>query len=156
MTLATLTLGQATRATSRRSHEWLVDELDLIWGEYFADTPRINQVEIGFHRPWKRRLGVIRLCQIDNSTHIGINSLLSHEDAPYCMTLITVAHELVHYCHGFGSPLPQKYSHPHRGGIVTRELVDRGLGRQLAEYTDWIEENWWQFYAGQRGGPSPV
>lgn len=149
MTLATLTLDHASRATTRRCHTWLADEMDLIWGEYFSDTPRVNQVAIQFNRPWKRRLGVIRLSHTDNSTHIGINSLLGHEEAPYCITLITVAHELVHYCHGFGSPLPQKYPHPHRGGIVTRELVDRGLGRQLGEYHDWIDRNWWSFYARQ-------
>ena len=149
MTLASLPLHHATRTTSRRSQQWLTEELDLIWGEYFGDTPRVNRVEIEFHKPWKRRLGVIRLSQVDNSTYIGINSLLSHDEAPYCITLITVAHELVHYCHGFGSPLPQRYRHPHRGGIVTRELVDRGLGRQLGEYTEWIERNWWSFYARQ-------
>ena len=156
MTLATLSLDHLSRATSRRSQEWLADELELIWGEYFADTPRVNAVEIGFDRPWKRRLGVIRLCQVDNSTHIGLNSLLSHEEAPYCVTLITVAHELVHYCHGFGSPLPRKYAHPHRGGIVNRELVNRGLGRELAEYMDGIDGNWWSFYARRCQGRSPA
>jgi hypothetical protein len=155
MSLATLPLGHITRATSRRSQQWLAEELDLIWGEYFADTPRVNQVQIEFDGPWKRRLGVIRLCHLDDSTYVGINSLLSHDEAPYCVTLITVAHELVHYCHGFGSPLPQKYRHPHRGGIVTRELVDRGLGRQLAEYADWIEQNWWEFYARRCAGAVP-
>jgi hypothetical protein len=149
MTLATLSLDQLSRTTTWRSHVWLANEMELIWGEYFADTPRVNEVDIRFHRPWKRRLGVIRLSQADNSTYIGINSLLGLEEAPYCITLITVAHELVHYCHGFGSPLPQRYLHPHRGGIVNRELVDRGLGRQLAEYTDWLEGNWWSFYARQ-------
>src|SRR5688500_2422640 len=102
MTLATLTLDHVTRATTRRSHAWLAAEMELIWGEYFADTPRVNNVDIRFHRSWKRRRGVIRLSRLDDSTYIGINSLLGHEEAPYCITLITVANELVHYCHGFG------------------------------------------------------
>ena len=151
MTLAALHADSPSRATARRTPEWLATELDLIWGEYFADTPRVNEVQIEFYRPWKRRLGVIRLCEPDNSTYIGINSLLGHQDAPYCATLITVAHELVHYCHGFGSPLPQQYRHPHRGGIVTRELLARGLGPQLEEYTSWIEQSWWSFYARRCG-----
>jgi hypothetical protein len=142
-----------SRTAAPRDQAWLSRELGLIWDEYFFDTPRVNGVHIGFYRPWKLRLGLIRLNLLDGDTYIGLNSLLSHHEAPYCVTLVTVAHELVHYCHGFGSPLPQKYKHPHRGGIVTRELVDRGLGRALGEYSDWIEQHWWSFYARRSAAP---
>jgi hypothetical protein len=154
--LPALPLHAETRATATRDQAWLDRELDLIWDEYFRDTPRVNGVHLGFYRPWKLRLGVIRLNMLDGDTYIGLNSLLSHDEAPYCVALVTIAHELVHYCHGFGSPLPQKYKHPHRGGVVTRELLDRGLRRELGEYSDWIEQHWWSFYArrsprGRRG-----
>jgi hypothetical protein len=121
--------------------------MDGIWFRYFADVPRVNRVEIAFRRPWQRRLGVISLSEDERTTRIGVNSLLAHPDAPYCLTLITVAHELVHYCHGFGSPLPRRYQHPHRGGVVTRELEARGLDGELAAYGQWIQQHWWSFYA---------
>ena len=133
-----------------RDGEWLRGEMDEIWRRYFADTPRVNRVEIGFRRPWKRRLGVISLAEDEGTTRIGINALLGHAEVPYCLTLITVAHELVHYCHGFGSPLPRRYEHPHRGGIVTRELEQRGLEAELEQYGLWIQQHWWSFYARQQ------
>jgi hypothetical protein len=133
-----------------RDTQWLCDEMDEIWRRYFADTPRVNTVEVAFQRPWKRRLGVISLSDDEQTTRIGVNSLLAHPDAPYSLTLITVAHELVHYSHGFGSPLPRRYPHPHRGGIVIRELEERGLGAELDEYSQWINSHWWSFYARQR------
>lgn len=132
-----------------RDARWLRGEMEEIWRRHFGDIERANQVDIDFRRAWKRRLGVIALSPDRATTRIGINSLLGHDDAPYVLTLITVAHELAHYCHGFGSPLPRKYRHPHRGGIVTRELKKRGLGAELAEYSAWVKKNWWSFYAGR-------
>lgn len=144
-------LAIATRQTPvQRDGAWLREELETIWGRYFADMPRANRVEVGFRRPWMRRLGVICLSEDQRTTSIGINSLLRLPEVPYCLTLITIAHELVHYAHGFGSPLPRRHAHPHRGGIVTRELKQRGLGEELAEYSDWIGEHWWSFYARQQ------
>jgi hypothetical protein len=140
-------------AFAPRDGAWLRRELDGVWDRYFADTPRVNEVDIEFVGAWKRRLGVIRMSLDEAETHIGINSLLRHEDAPYCITLITVAHELAHYAHGFGSPLPRKYQFPHRGGVIERELIARGLRRELDHYEDWIEHHWWSFYA--RRGPRP-
>ena len=134
-----------------RDSEWLRDEMDGIWSRYFADMPRVNTVEIAFRRSWKRRLGVISLSEDEQTTRIGINALLAHPDVPYCLTLVTVAHELVHYLHGFGSPLPRRFAHPHRGGIVTRELVQRGLAPDLEEYGQWIQQHWWSFHARQSG-----
>jgi hypothetical protein len=133
---------------------WLRREFDEIWATYFADTPRVNQVDVAWRRPWKRRLGVISLSHDEVTTRIGLNCLLARPEVPYCVTLITVAHELVHYAHGFGSPLPRKYPHPHRGGVVTRELRQRGLKDAHDEYLEWIDRNWWSFYArhGQLSG----
>jgi hypothetical protein len=133
--------------STARDARWLRDEVDDIWRRYFADVPRVNAVEVAFRRPWMRRLGVISLSEDESTTRIGVNSLLAHNDAPYCLTLITVAHELVHYGHGFGSPLPRRYAHPHRGGIVPRELRSRGLTDELEEYGGWIQQHWWSFYA---------
>ena len=78
--------------------------LTNIWQNYFADIDRVNQVEIAYCQPWKRRLGLIRL-SVDNSiSFIGLNALLQMPEVPECVLLITIAHELAHYTHGFGSP----------------------------------------------------
>lgn len=142
-------LAQPPLQTVTRDTYWLRGEMDGIWRRYFGDMPRVNEVDIDFRGPWKRRLGVISLAHDQQTTRIGINSLLGLPEVPYCLTLVTVAHELVHYGHGFGSPLPRKYEHPHRGGIVTRELRERGLETQIEEYSDWIGRHWWSFYARQ-------
>ena len=50
-----------------------------------------------------------------------------HELIPEYVIDTTVAHELVHYMHGFFSPHQRLYKHPHKGGIVTKELKKRGF-----------------------------
>lgn len=130
-----------------RDEQWLVGMLDEIWERYFADTPRVNKVRVSYGCTWKSRLGLITMSEDGRTTYIQVNALLSHPDIPEFVTLITIAHEMVHYAHGFGSPLPQRYKHPHRGGIVKRELVRRGLAREYELYDEWVYENWYDFYA---------
>ena len=55
---------------------------------------------------------------------------------------LTIAHELIHYSHGFHSPLPKLYSHPHKGGIVTKELKQRGFANQLSLEKNFIKNEW--------------
>ena len=118
--------------------------LEEIWQTYFADVPRVNQVEIAYGRPWKRRLGMI---QLENTiTKITINTLLQLQEFPECILVTTVAHELTHYAHGFGSPLPRLYSHPHAHGVVTQELDRRGLGAFRRQCEAWIESQWFSLY----------
>jgi hypothetical protein len=140
-----------------RSDLWLAKELDRIWQGYFADVPRVNEVIIRFMGNWKTRLGVIKLSECQRHTLIGVNGLLRLPAVPPVIVEVTIAHELVHYAHGFGSPLPRKYRYPHRGGIVERELRRRGLGDKLADYSRWLEDHWFAFYEsicldGQRLG----
>ena len=150
MSVPALALPDLAPAT--RDDRWLTEEVDDIWARYFPDTPRVNRIDVGWRRPWKRRLGVISLSTDERTTRIGLNCLLARPEVPYCVPLVTVAHELVHYAHGFGSPLPRRYPHPHRGGVVVRELKARGLADVFDEYSDWIDAHWWSFYArhGQR------
>jgi hypothetical protein len=56
--------------------------LDKIWCDHFTDTPRVNQVEIGYCYPWKSRLGLIRLSLDQQISFIGINSLLQLAQVP--------------------------------------------------------------------------
>ena len=129
-----------------RDDDWLAEHLDCVWDRYFEDTPRVNHVDIGFAKRWKSRLGLITLCESSCTTIIRLNGLLSHPVVPECVNTITVAHELVHYAHGFGSPLPRLHRHPHLGNIVEKELLGRGLGALYDDYLDWIDAEWPDFY----------
>ena len=130
--------------------------LTYTWERYFSDVPRVNEVEIAWCQPWKNRLGLIRLSLDETTSFIGINSLLRHQKAPSYVLLTTVAHELVHYAHGFGSPLPRPYVHPHANNVVNRELEKRGLGTYVRQCDLWIDKEWFAFYHTQReSGKTP-
>lgn len=124
--------------------------LESIWQHYFPDIPRVNQVEIAYGQPWKRRLGLIRLSFDNTRTFIGVNSLLQQSQAPDCVLLTTIAHELTHYAHGFGSPLPRLFDHPHANNVVERELERRGLGQMARQCDEWIDNAWFAFYDTQQ------
>jgi len=134
-------------ATSTRDDRWLAHILDRIWDDFFTDTPRLNEVCVNFRGVWKSRLGSISMSHDHSATCIQINALLRLPEVPEHVTRITLAHELVHYAHGFGSPLPRRYKHPHRGGIVKRELLHRGMADEYAAYDAWIYDRWYDFYA---------
>lgn len=124
--------------------------LDEIWQAYFADVPRVNQVEIAYGHPWKRRLGLIRLSLDDTTSFIGINALLQLPQVPDYILATTIAHELAHYAHGFGSPLPRLHKHPHANNVVKSELENRGLGEMLECCDAWIDREWFPFYEQER------
>ena len=130
-----------------RDHSWLQDELEHLWRGCFPDVVRANHVEARYYGSWKNRLGVISLNEDEGRTHIGVNSLLRLPDVPYYVSTITLAHEMVHYAHGFGSPLPRRHKHPHRGRVVEKELVNRGLGSDYGRYLDWVTNRWFDFYS---------
>lgn len=124
--------------------------LDDIWQKYFADVPRVNQVEIAYCQPWKRRLGLIRLSLDNTTSFIGVNALLQIPYIPEYILITTIAHELTHYAHGFGSPLPRQYKHPHANDVVKAELERRGLGKIMRQCDAWIDKEWFSFYDRQR------
>ena len=126
--------------------------LSSVWQHYFSDVSHANEIEIAYCRPWKSRLGLIRMSLDSTRSFIGINSLLQHKMVPDCVLITTIAHELVHYTHGFGSPLPQLFEHPHADNIVEKELARRGLSDALLECDTWIDEHWYAFYEEQRIG----
>lgn len=124
--------------------------LSSIWQRYFSDVPSANEVEIAYCRAWKSRLGLIRMSLDSTHSFIGVNSLLQHKEVPEHVLVTTIAHELVHYAHGFGSPLPQLFEHPHANNVVDRELEQRGLGDALALCNQWIDAHWYDFFEAQR------
>jgi hypothetical protein len=134
---------------TQRDELWLSDTLERIWQSHFADTPRLNDVSVGFGAAWKTRLGLITMSEDEETTYIQVNALLRRMEVPEFVTSVTVAHEMVHYAHGFGSPLPRRYKHPHRGGIVKRELIRRGMVDEYERYDDWVYRYWYEFYEEQ-------
>jgi hypothetical protein len=127
--------------------------LDCIWQRHFSDIPRVNRVEIGYGHPWKQRLGLIRLSLDNKLSFIGINALLQHYSVPECVLIATIAHEITHYAHGFGSPLPRLYQHPHANDVVNRELEQRGLAEYARSCDAWIDREWFAFYQLHRKPP---
>ena len=108
-----------------RDDKWLRERMLEIWQLRFIDVPKLNKVNIKFKGKWKTKFGHIKLKGKD--TEIVINSLFKNEDVPQYIVDLTIAHELVHYSHGFHSPLERKFRYPHQGGIVNKELKRRGF-----------------------------
>jgi len=124
--------------------------LNAIWQRHFMDMPRVNSVSIDYCYPWKSRLGLIRLSVDASVTFIGINALLQLQQVPDYVLITTIAHEMVHYSHGFGSPLPRCFKHPHANKVVDKALEQREMGMYLRCCNEWIDKNWYSFYDTQR------
>lgn len=146
---AVLAVAHSYTSLIERDDDWLRERLNNLWGRHFFDTPRANTIRISFGSFWKSRLGLITMSLDELTTYIVLNGLLRNVEVPEVVIDVTVAHELVHYAHGFGSPLEQRYKHPHRGGIVKRELVRRGLADDYERYDDWVYSRWYDFYDQQ-------
>lgn len=132
-----------------RDDSWLLSRLNEIWETYFPDVKQLNPVTIGFGRKAKYRFGSVQLkknvilSRVElgkGHSHITINGLFRNMTIPQTVVDYTIAHELVHYTHGFSSPLPRKIRHPHKGGVIRKELIARGLGHLHAAYRAWLKE----------------
>jgi hypothetical protein len=108
----------------------------------FADMPLMNRIEIAFGRRAKRRFGSIKLGRNKKVSFITINGLFKQEIIPEEIIRATIAHELCHYAHGFSSPLPRKYKHPHQGGVIERELRKRDLQMLYDFEKKWTKSHW--------------
>ncbi len=132
-----------------RDDNWLFSKLDEVWDKYFSDVPQLNDVMIVWGRKARNRLGSIKQGNKRFGEHaetiITINSLFKDESIPEFIVTATIAHELAHYTHGFHSPLVRKYDHPHAGGAVDRELVKRGLEKEIKEQKKWLKANWKEY-----------
>lgn len=124
-----------------RDNYWLNQRLNQIWALLFPDTPRPNKVIARFKGKSMNKFGHIKLIKNDD-TEIAINSLFKSYLVPEYIIDLTLAHELVHYSHGFHSPLPKLHKHPHKGGIVDKELLRRGFGHLLNQEKDFVRNEW--------------
>ncbi len=128
---------------SHRDQEWLENMLADIWLRHFDDVPQSNEVLIKWGRKARRRLGSISLDHNDSLTSIiAVNRIFQDLDVPEYVIKATIVHEMTHYAHGFNSPITQKYSHPHSGGVIRQEFADRGLEDLYIKQKKWLKANW--------------
>lgn len=128
-----------------RDNQWLKSKLESVFSTYFSDVARPNHITIHFGRKAKRRLASIRQLSRTNKyadTEIRMTGYFRDPSVPESVIEVTIAHELCHYAHGFGSPLPKFSEFPHSGGIVDKELCKRGLSEMLREQKKWLERHW--------------
>jgi hypothetical protein len=142
-----------------RDDKWLFSKLDEVWDNYFPDVPQDNDVRIVWGRRARTRLGSIKLGEKRRGEHpetiITINSLFKDTKIPEFVVIGTIAHELSHYAHGFHSPIERKFATPHAGGVIHRELRERGLGDLEKKQKKWIKENW-RPYIMEHYAPKPT
>lgn len=122
-----------------RDDAWLLSRLDYLWTEYFSDVPQINPVFIKFGRYSRLRLGSIKLEPASNKTYITITGMFKNMAIPQVVIDHTIVHELCHYVHGFSSPHRRLHRFPHEGGVIKKEMENRGLIQLFVAYREWIK-----------------
>ena len=111
--------------------------------ENFAERGVTNFLVVQTGRKWKRTLGHIKtLKSNDYGSTIEINPMLFDLDVPEYVLDYVIMHELTHYFQGFASNHEKKHKHPHRGGIVEKELARLGWEEIQKNSDKWIKENW--------------
>jgi hypothetical protein len=149
---------------NERNDKWLEQLMFDLWEDHFNDIPRQNLVLIKFGRRAKRQLGSIRWVRRDTRvrsilrkrveeldfqddgriTLITVTSLFKNLRVPEYVVRTTIAHEMIHYAHGFFSPLNQVYDHPHQGGLIRKEMQKRGLLLVYKKSKKWLKGNWYR------------
>lgn len=123
-----------------RDNNWLALRFDFIWSKYFPKLKQTNPLQIRFGRFSKYRLGSIKLNRKTNRSLITITSMFKDHKIPSYVVDHTLAHELIHYAHGFSSKRIRLHKYPHAGGIVRKEMESRGLGHLTGAYKDWVKQ----------------
>tara|TARA_Y100000310_G_C20549620_1_gene747361 strand:- start:435 stop:839 length:405 start_codon:yes stop_codon:yes gene_type:complete len=128
-----------------RDNIWLNNRLNQLWELLFPEVPKANTVIIKFKGKWKNKFGHIK--QLKNKdSEIAINSLFKDPIVPDYIIDLTIAHELIHYMHGFNSPLPKQFKYPHQGNIVGKELKERGFHHLIKKEKEWVKKAWPNLY----------
>ncbi len=128
---------------SERDDAWLISRMMTVWDSWFSDVERKNKVIVRWKGRWKNKFGHIRMR--NGVTEIAVNGLFKSNEVPEEIVDMTIAHEICHYCHGFQSPLEKKYSHPHKFGVVRKELISRGLKNSLKREREFMKK-WYNIY----------
>lgn len=123
-----------------RDNSWLLSRLDLLWSKHFQEINQTNPVHIKFGRNSKYRLGSIKLNRKTDHSYITITAMFKNSRIPVQVVDHTIAHELVHYTHGFSSKRARLHKYPHVGGVVQKELESRGMGYLTKAYKVWVKD----------------
>ncbi len=127
-----------------RDNKWLKERFRYLYQRYFSDIEITNNLIIKFGRPCRTRLGSIKKGRrVENfNSIITINGYFRDLGIPGYVIDAVIAHEFMHYAHGFASPHEQAYATPHKGGVIDYDLKERGLGDILKSEKQWVKENW--------------
>ncbi|HEV2471285.1 MAG TPA: hypothetical protein VGS41_01385, partial [Chthonomonadales bacterium] len=106
--------------STERTEAWAAARLQALWVGHFSDVAKGFPITTVFARRALHRFGSITAR--NGRTIITLNRLFADPAVPEYVVDGTIAHELAHYAHGFGSGLPRLYRDPHRGGVVENEL----------------------------------
>lgn len=142
-----------------RDNHWLREQLQYLLKTYFTNVAITNSLEIRFGREAKFRFGSIRLVapkgielsklirltkliktDKPQKSIITITSMFAAESVPASVVRYTIAHELCHWAHGFSSTNKRLFKYPHHGGIVNRELKERGAEELVQAFKRWLKE----------------
>lgn len=126
-----------------RDQDWLEKRFNQLWQLFFPEVEKKN-VSVVFRGRWKNKFGHIK--EKKGKTEIAINSLFANPKVPEYVVQVTVAHEIIHYMHGFFSHLPKKYRYPHKGNVVDKVLIKKGFGYMLRQEKDWVKNQWLKVY----------
>ncbi len=129
-----------TKMRIPRDDKWLLSRLAHLWDKYFADIPQTNKVFIKFGRYSKYRLGSIKLDRKTRASFVTITSMFKNQAIPQEVVDHTIGHELVHYAHGFSSTATRVHKHPHAGGVVKKEMAQRGMAYLHDAFKAWVKE----------------
>lgn len=123
-----------------RDNSWLLSRLDSLWSKYFEDVTQDNPIFVRFGRVSKYRLGSIRLDSKTSKSYITITRMFKDSKIPEIVVDHTLAHELIHYAHGFSSKRVRLHKYPHVGGVVQKEMKKRGMGYLIDGYRLWVKQ----------------
>ncbi len=123
-----------------RDDDWLISRLEYLWSTFFDDVVEVNPLIIRFGRYSKFRLGSIKLDRRSNRSYLTITGMFQDPKIPMDVVDHTIAHELVHYTHGFSSKRVRLHRYPHAGGVVQKEMKKRGLECMIKAYRIWMKE----------------
>lgn len=135
----------------KRDQEWLENRLEYLLRKYFSSIKVHEPIEIKWGRKAKFRFGSIRLVKPRGikilsyrirpaKSIITITSLFRSPKIPTKVVEYTICHELCHYAHGFSSSNRRLFRHPHHGGVVNKELTERGAGDLISTFKKWLKD----------------
>lgn len=125
-------------------NRYLANKAACLIRENFSEKGVTNLLVVRWgNKKSKRVLGHIKSLESkEYGSIIEINPLLKNLSVPEYVLDYVLMHELTHYFQGFGSNHERKHKHPHRGGIVEKEMARHGWEEITQKSEKWIKENW--------------